>query len=425
MYKSPAPSYAELRQYLDHIPVIETHEHYTHHREAGDALSFILDNYYLSDFRSAGGEENIPADLPPEERFNRFREFYGKSDKTAYARCMREGLRRCWGVEKLEIFEDFKTLEERLKTRNPSLYDTIMERLGIKAKIADMFDLCSYVEGAETGQSKYCRFAFPLPFFHNLHGKDDLSYLQKHLDRPIASLDDYTEAFDNFFQKCVDFGVVCLKDQSAYRRALDYGYPSRAEAEKAFNDIVFNPREIFGDDRVRPLDDWLFHYAMHVAARYDLPVQLHTGHMAGIRNEISKANAAHLTPVIELHQNVRFDLFHGNWPYMDEYLFLGKNYPNVWLNLCWVQSIDPVYCVELMKRAVMTVPHSKVFAFGGDTGAIEWVAGYLALAKDNVACALSELTESGWLSMDEAKQVAADWFFNNPNEFYKLRFSSV
>jgi len=73
-----------------------------------------------------------------------------------------------------------------------------------------------------------------------------------------------------------------------------------------------------------------------------------------------------------------------------------------------------------MKRAVMTVPHSKVFAFGGDTGMMEWVAGYLALAKDNTACALSELTDSGWLNMDEAKRIGLDWFFNNPNEFFRL-----
>jgi hypothetical protein len=78
-----------------------------------------------------------------------------------------------------------------------------------------------------------------------------------------------------------------------------------------------------------------------------------------------------------------------------------------------------------MKRAVMTVPHSKIFAFGGDTGTIEWVAGYLTQARDNVACALAELVDSTWLDMDEAKQIARDWFFNNPNEFYSLGFDAV
>ncbi|MCL2352242.1 MAG: amidohydrolase [Firmicutes bacterium] len=424
MYSSSAPGFGEIRQYLDHIPVIETHEHYAKYQEAGDALSFILGNYYESDFQSAGGEAGFPGGeayggLSSEEKYERFMRVFRRSDKTAYARSMMEGLRLCWGVGGIDTYGDFLALEEKLKGRGPSVYDEMMEKLGIRAKVVDMWDLMSYVEGVAKG-SKYCRFAFSLPFFHDVHCKGDLQRLRKYLGRPVTTLDDYLESFDNYLQKCVDFGVVCFKDQTAYRRTLAYGNPDRAEAEKVFNDMVFNPRDVFGDDRVRALDDWLFHYALRRAAKYGLPVQIHTGHMAGIRNEIAKTNACHLIPTIELHEDVRFDLFHGNWPYMDEYLFMGKNYPNVWLNLCWVQAIDPVYCVELMKRAVMTVPHSKVFAFGGDTGMVEWAAGYLALAKDNVACALSELAESGWISIDEAKRIGLDWFFNNPNEFYGL-----
>ena len=340
---------------------------------------------------------------------------------------MQESLCQCWGIEKLDTIEDLKDFEVKFKTRDASIYEKTMDRLGIKAKVVNIWEneWDDYVDGKKQA-SKYTRFAFPLPSYHNMHSLDGIpAALSKSLGRPIISLDDYVESFEIYFKRCVDFGIVCLKDQSAYERTLAYENPTKAEAEKVFNDIVFNPRGTYGDDFVRPLDDWLFHYALNMAARYGLPVQLHTGHMAGIRNDITKANAVRLAPTIELHRNVNFALFHGNWPYMDEYLFLGKNYPNVWLDLCWVQSIDPVYCVELMKRAVMTVPHNKVFAFGGDTGAVEWVAGYLTLARDNVACALAELTDSGWLTLDEAKQISVDWFFNKPNEFYKLGFSHV
>ena len=91
MYKLNTPSFKELRQYLDEIPVIETHEHYT---EAEDALDFILSNYYYySDFISAGGDEVQPKGLSPQERYEWFLAVYRKSDKTAYARCMQEGLR--------------------------------------------------------------------------------------------------------------------------------------------------------------------------------------------------------------------------------------------------------------------------------------------------------------------------------------------
>jgi hypothetical protein len=144
--------------------------------------------------------------------------------------------------------------------------------------------------------------------------------------------------------------------------------------------------------------------------------------MAGIRNDIAKTNAANFIPVMELHSDVRFDLFHGNWPYMDEFLFIGKNYPNAYLDLCWVQSIDPIYAVELMKRAVVTVPHKKLMAFGGDCGCPEATIGHLIMARDNVACALSDMMDNGWINMREAMEIATDWFFNNPNEFFKLGF---
>ena len=431
MLKTNAKCYAELRQYLDKLPVIETHEHYTGYHECNDALDFIIGNYYESDFMSAGGERFLreckpdAEGLPARARFDRFLEIYKKSDKTAYARGMQEGLRQCWGVEDISDYGEFVKFSEKLKGRNESVYGDTMEKLLIKAKVVDIFDLAEYADGKKSDYSKYCRFAFPLPSMHCIHTKQDALRYEKYLGRPVTCLDDYVESFDLFFKKCVEFGIVCIKDQSAYRRALSYGNPSKAEAEKAFNDIIYNPREVLGDDRAFALDDWLFHHAMRTAAKYGLPVQIHTGHMAGIRNEIAKTNAAHLIPVLELHSGVNFDLFHGNWPYMDEYLFIGKNYPNAWLNLCWVQSIDPLYCVEFMKRAVMTVPHSKIFAFGGDTGMIEWVAGYLSLARDNVACALSDLVESGWISFTEAKQIAADWFFNNPNEFFKLGFDRI
>lgn len=438
MLRSNTRSYDEIRKYINEIPVIETHEHYIGEvRTIEDVIGFLLGNYYYSDFESAAfGEEKEISDLwlsghtklSFEDRYKIFNRIYKKSNKTAYARGLQVGLKECWGIEDIDSPEKLKKLELILKDRKQDLYYQKMDKFGIKAKIVNISDMELFqkiIGGEASNVSKYCRFAFPLPSFHDIHNKQDIYRLEKYIDRTITCLEDYLESFEIFFKKCVDFGIVCIKDQSAYRRKIEYSNPSRSEAEKAFNDIISNPRDVYGDDRVRVLDDWLFHYFMRSAVKYRLPVQLHTGHMAGIRNDIVKTNAADLTSVIELHQDVRFDLFHGNWPYMDEYLFLGKNYPNVWLDLCWVQIIDPLYSIELMKRAVMTVSHTKIFAFGGDTGDIEWTVGYLVIARDNVACALSELVDSGWLKIYEAEEIAKDWFFNNPNEFFKLGFDRI
>jgi predicted TIM-barrel fold metal-dependent hydrolase len=160
---------------------------------------------------------------------------------------------------------------------------------------------------------------------------------------------------------------------------------------------------------------------MRFAQELSLPVQIHTGHLAYTGNRVDKTNAAHFASILELYTSVRFDLFHANWPYLGDILFLGKNYNNVALNACWVAMIDPLYTVEFFKRSLTVVPQNKIHAFGGDyREGPEFVAAHLALAKEALAAALADLIENGWLEEEQAVSVAADWLYNNPNRFYGL-----
>jgi predicted TIM-barrel fold metal-dependent hydrolase len=160
---------------------------------------------------------------------------------------------------------------------------------------------------------------------------------------------------------------------------------------------------------------------MRFAAELSLPVQLHTGHMAGSYNRVDKANAALLAQVLQLHQGLRFDLFHGNWPYMGDLLFLAKNYPNVALNLCWLYMIDPLYAQEMLKRAIMSVPQHKIHGFGGDYEDMpEYAAAHLRLAREVICAALADLVESGWLKEEQALESARAFLFDNPDQFFGL-----
>ena len=44
----------------------------------------------------------------------------------------------------------------------------------------------------------------------------------------------------------------------------------------------------------------------------------------------------------------------------------------------------------------------------------------MSIAKDNLAIALSDMAEIDYFSLEDAKAIARDLLFNNPNEFYKL-----
>ena len=128
--------------------------------------------------------------------------------------------------------------------------------------------------------------------------------------------------------------------------------------------------------------------------------------MARVGDDINKSRAKHLLQTVNLHQDTRYALFHGNWPYAGDYLFMGKNCPNVYLDLCWLNTIDPLYYVNLLKELILTVPLNKIFAFGGDTFFPELMVGYVAQAKDSIASALTDLIGAGWIAVAEAKYIA-------------------
>lgn len=432
MFKSNATYFQEIRDFLDTVPVINTHEHYAGEtKPVDDVFEFLFHTYYKTDLMSAafGSEHEVRSaiydkSLSFDERYDLIEKFLLRSNKTSYFKALMAGIDVCWGFEEFNR-ENLRELQGKLKQRDETFYETQMDKHGIKAKIVDIIQaerLIEIVEKRDTAYSRYCRFAFTLPAFHKINTHSQIYSVQAYVDHKITCLDDYLVGFENLLKKSVEFGVLCLKDQSAYRRALNYENVTRMDAEQVFNRIISQPRDIFSSEEVKPLDDWLFHHFMRLARKYDLPVQLHTGHLAGNYNDIRRTNAVNLIPLMELHSEVKFDLFHANWPYMDEYLFIAKNFPNAYVDLCWAQIIDPLYCIELMKRALVTLPHSKVMVYGGDAFSIEASIGYLMAARDNVACALAEMVDHRWVDVGEAKQIAADWFFNNPNEFFGLGF---
>jgi len=267
------------------------------------------------------------------------------------------------------------------------------------------------------------RLAIPLPGFHGIVNYEQVQANAGIIGRTVTCLDEYVETCREIFTRLKAAGAAAFKDQSAYSRTLLYTNPTRAQAEEAFNWMMEDPRRSLSyPDGNRPLGDFLFHEFMRCARDLDLPVQIHTGHMAGIRNEITKTNAVHLTRLVELHRETRFDLFHANWPYAGELLFLAKNYPNVAVDFCWAHIIDPLYSQNMLRQAVSSVPHGKIHGFGsdlsGETTAAAWA--HASIARDNIAAALADLVEIDYLGYEDAQEIAFAWLFKNPNAFFKL-----
>jgi len=44
------------------------------------------------------------------------------------------------------------------------------------------------------------------------------------------------------------------------------------------------------------------------------------------------------------------------------------------------------------------------------------------IARDNIAIGLAEMVETEYIGLEDAKEIAQAWLFDNPNQFFKLGF---
>jgi uncharacterized protein len=422
-------SWRELKSFIDTIPTIDTHEHFKGITKPIDNIPvFLADGWYTREdlANAAGSTELLIQPLMDEsraldERFKLFIKWYDLIKNTSYADAFRRGLKLSWGIDVTlnGLFE----LHERKHERTQTFHDSLIEKANIKAGISNIFSDDTVLAGSKD-YAEWCRFAISVPDWHTVKKREDIrkkAGLMLNCKSSVNTLDDYVDAMEICISRCKSSGnFVAIKDQSAYLRKIEFGNSTRQDAESVFNRIMFDARYSAGEAEALPLSNYLFHRVVSLAEKYDLPFQMHTGHLAGLYGNITNSNAADFIPVLEMYPNVTFDLFHGNWPYMGEYLYIGKSYPNAVLNLCWVQSIESDYSIELMRRAVLTMPTSKILAFGGDCSHVEFQIGALDQARENVAKALFSLIADERIDFEEAKRIAYDWFFHNPNKIYKL-----
>jgi hypothetical protein len=233
--------------------------------------------------------------------------------------------------------------------------------------------------------------------------------------KPIKTLDDYLAAADRLFQIFKERNAVCLKNSMAYGRSLDYAEVSDDNAKELFS----RPSGSLSAAEKKALQDFMFHWIISKSIDLDLPIQIHTGYLAGNGNVLENGRPVKLNNLFLKYPKARFVLFHGGYPWTGEYAAQGKMFPNVTLDLVWLPQISREAAVRGLDEMLDTVPYNKFF-WGGDCHFIEESAGSLAFGKDVVAQVLAMRVERGLMTEDLAREVARGIFRSNAIRFFKL-----
>ncbi len=450
MLMKPEEQFRQILHRVSAIPVIDTHEHMVGPQfnvPITEPITALTLDYLQNDLISTGAEDNVihmlqDPGVSTEVKWPTFEPLWKEVEFTANARITKLIMQDFFEEEVMSLGALNRIAEKLPFIHDEESYWQILDDAGIQMIISDPLgrpqcDFGDYLRGDLTFPDRF-RIMVSLPLFHvvahhpqSARDWEGMQQIGAWANKHITSLDEFLESVFVVISKAKERGAIGIKDQSAYNRSIEYEIVPRNEAEKMFNRLLADPRTVFGWPEAKPLDDYLFHQYMRFARELELPVQIHTGHIARNYNNVDRANALLFRGVLELHQEVQFDLFHGNWPYMDDMLFLLKNYPNVAMNCCWLYTIDPIFAEQMLMRAVLTAPNSKIHGFGGDYGnriygdSPAYSVSHLKLARLVISKALNELVQMDWIDEDSAVSMAADWLFNNPNNFFNLGLKPI
>jgi hypothetical protein len=406
-----------LREFIENEPLFDTHEHqagFSQNWSEKTYEEFIDNEYATADMSTAGG------DFKPGDSVHNFSVWkfvrttgYGQAANLATEKLLKipfreENVGKITGA--IQNFVREKTGAE--------IYQQLYHLANVKWVIND-------VEGPNItdlefiSQKDYPDFFRPALRYGRektltITSEDQIQDLEKEFDTSISSVSVLDEFFDDHTQKAYETGnLAAVKIAVAYARKLDFEDAAFSEADKIFS-AIRRGRKI----NPKPLHDYLIHKIIQRAGSINIPVQIHTGHQAGNWQDVRFADPAHLIPVFQKYRSVNFDIFHAGWPFSEILGSIGKEFPNVWLDMCWAWAMNPVQMERILDEWLATVPCNKIFAFGADTGSPFMMLGYATQARQGIANVMERKVRRKEFDTQTAEFVARRIMNQNALEFF-------
>jgi len=419
-----------IRKAVDNIMVINTHEHQrAPHEIPDDQYGFyhLLEYSYLNaDVRSAGSSGYSVEKLDSLDN-DALWDSYGQGlDYTRTTSYYGQFLK---GFEKLYGFKDPYFTSENVSTLSGQIeenykdygkwFNEAFQKAGFELMFNDQYwnpFNCDLNE-------KYFALVFHInPLVMEASSRPEPGsekkgiYKQAETDGfSISTLDDYLGYCDYLFTKNVDHNAVCVKNSMAYSRSLDYEDIPYEEARKLFE----RPSGSLTPDEAKKIQDFMFHWVIQKSRDHELPIQIHTGYLAGNGNVLDNGKPVKLNNLFLKYPDAKFVLFHGGFPWTGEYAAFGKMFPNVYLDIVWLPQISREEAVSALDVMLDCMPYNKFF-WGGDCGLIEESTGSLEFAKDVLIEVLTKRIKRGVLTEDVALEIVRSIFRENAIETFQL-----
>ena len=406
--------YARIKTELDAVRGIDTHSHlrgpsirenmlkhqFRHQPPTNSALFWIWHRSYFT-----GGHRLAP--WPANGNFdtwwaNAQIDFQNSRARSAY-RTLLPVFTDLYGVDfEALTLQQAKELDKRMEKNyeNPNWGEEVLcHRANTQIIVVDSFWTPMHIREHYPFTVSTWRISLLLDGFHESEFKhfgfdSPYGFAAKH-ELPLKTLDDYVAVVDRMMGEAKKAGAVCLKSPDAYRRTLRYDRTPKRRAEEAFG----KTRKQLSPAQIKAFEDYMFWRITELAAKHDLPFQIHTGHA-----RIEGSNPMNLVNLIKANRRTKFILFHGGFPWVGESGMIALKYPNVWLDSVWM----PVLSYDMGKRAYkewLDMISSDRIMWGSDMATVEGTYGTTRYTRQCIYEALTEKVVDKELREEDAVRI--------------------
>ena len=171
---------------------------------------------------------------------------------------------------------------------------------------------------------------------------------------------------------------------------------------------------------IKALDDFVMSECFDRAEKYGMNIVIHTGIHAWNNNDVDAVSPKSLCGLIKRYGKNKIVLLHVGYPYIDEAVILARYFPNVYLDMAWVNVLEEKCAEETAVKLLEELPITKVCGFGGDYCQPANIAGNYELTAKHLSAAFAANIEKGIINFNEAVEVIKAWLYDNPKRIYGL-----
>ncbi len=405
---------------LDRIPIVDTHEHLRTVEERAPErmdLKKIMMGYFAWNVLGDPKREHPLWDLPLDQWWESVAPELDQGRAVAFYRYVLPAFHDLYDFTDEELTdENWRALSDRITDayRDPGWFNHVLqERTHITHIVHDRYWLVGAFEPQADFLHPVARIdAFLVGYNREARDHDDNNarpYADS-LGLSTETFDDYLHFVEVFIRRSLELGAVGLKCAIAYDRGLRFERVSKEKAAEAMN----RTSEELTPDQICAFQDYVVHFALQRAQEHGVPFQFHTG-----LGSLIDSSPLRLRNLVEDYPNVRFDLFHGGYPWTGEVAAMALCYPNVYLDLCWLPLISPTAAVRALHEWLEVAPGSRI-VWGGDCWTVEEVYGAAHSVKAVIAQVLAEKVESGYIGEEVAIDLAWRILRRNALDLYAL-----